>query len=175
MLDVMGETENHPARKPGAQEVTAPFGRQDTLAEDAVTQEARWLNQTRLRGWTKRVHGPSPGIRKALQGDGDRLTGRSRGPASWNLRASTAEGRRQSPAGPTTPDPLLPTGPALSAPPRSATVITTERSASPLPLIHQGPPRPPQPSPGPRGTHAKDYICLTVCAYFHTSCLIWRF
>ena len=50
MLDVMGETENHPARKPGAQEVTAPFGRQDTLAEDAVTQEARWLNQTRLRG-----------------------------------------------------------------------------------------------------------------------------
>lgn len=50
MLDVMGETESHPACEPGAQEVTAPLGRQDTLAEDAVTQEARRPNQTCLRG-----------------------------------------------------------------------------------------------------------------------------
>lgn len=44
----MGE-KSHPACKPGVQ-VTARFGRQDTLAEEAVMEEARQLNQTRLRG-----------------------------------------------------------------------------------------------------------------------------
>lgn len=46
--EVMGE-KSHPACKPGVQ-VTARFGRQDTLAEEAVMEEARQLNQTRLRG-----------------------------------------------------------------------------------------------------------------------------
>lgn len=38
--DVTGKTESHSACKPGAQEVTVPFGRWDTLIKDTVTEEA---------------------------------------------------------------------------------------------------------------------------------------